>query len=146
LLNQNLTQTPAAGPVDAKKVSSLKSKKKDKRRMQSSTTSAKDKWKEKKKIGLTPEDMIRKYKFSYPLVIYSYKDETGTMVSRNLTETDVLYDLNIYFKKILNREAGNDTYTYPRLIGTDWESPSIRAMFFYRERKLTYYKIDFPNP
>lgn len=81
--------------------------------------------------------MVRKYKFSYPLVIYE---------GRQLTDADVLYDINIYFKKILNNEAGNDTYTYPRLIGTDWENPSIRAMFFYRERKLNQYKIDFPNP
>ena len=102
-------------------------KRKPKRKMQATKGKAKDAWKNKGKIGLQPEDMIRKYKFSYPLVIYE---------GRNLTDADVLYDSNIYFKKILNNEAGNDTYTYPRLIGTDWEQPSIRAMFFYRERKL----------
>lgn len=105
--------------------------------MEATAGKAKNAWKNKGKVGLSPEDMVRKYKFSYPLVIYNGK---------NLTEADVLADINIYFAKILNKEAGNDTYTYPRLVGTDWENPSIRAMFFYRERKLSKYKIDFPNP
>jgi hypothetical protein len=119
--------TNQTGPVEAKQIPSKNSKRKPKRKMDATKGSAKTAWKSRGKIGVSPEDMVRKYKFSYPLVIYE---------GRNLTEADVLFDLNIYFKKILNNEAGNDTYSYPRLIGTDWENPSIRAMFFYRERKL----------
>lgn len=88
-------------------------------------------------MGYTPEDMVRKYKFKFPGVIYNGK---------NLTEEDVKADLDIYFQKILSFEAGNDTYTYPRLKGTDYENPAIRALYFYREKKLTNYRIDFPNP
>jgi hypothetical protein len=66
--------------VEAKQfLNSTKSK--PKRKMQATKGKAKDAWKNKGKIGLQPEDMIRKYKFSYPLVIYE---------GRNLTEADVL--------------------------------------------------------
>ena len=101
------------------------------------STTGKAKWNDKKIPGLTPEDMIRKYRFNYPGIKYN---------GRNLTEEDVKEDLEIYFSKILNYEAGNDTYEYPRLKGTDFESPSIRAMYFYRQQKLKRYMIDFPNP
>ena len=85
----------------------------------------------------TPEDWIRKYKFDFPGIIYNGK---------NITEEDVKSDLLIYFRKILTNEAGNDTYTYPKLQGTDYADPSVRAMYFYRQLKLKTYRIDFPNP
>ena len=88
-------------------------------------------------MGIQPNDLNRKFKLSYPLVIYD---------GHNLTDAEIQADLNIYFTKILNTEAGNDTYTYPKLKGTEFENPSIRAMYFYRQRKLKNYRIDFPNP
>jgi hypothetical protein len=122
--------------TEAKQIpSKTGAKKRPKREMQ--TDSSKKKWNSRKKLGIQPNDFNRVFKLSYPLVIYD---------GHNLTDAEIQSDLNVYFSKILNNEAGNDTYTYPKLKGTDYENPSIRAMYFYRTRKLKNYRIDFPNP
>lgn len=99
--------------------------------------SAKDKWREKKDIGFTTEAMVRHYNFTYP-----YLFRNGTRV----TEERIMEDLQYYSDLIFSNQAGNDTYDYPWLKGTDFENPSIRAMHFYRTWKLSDYRIDFPNP
>ena len=81
--------------------------------------------------------MVRKYNFQYQGIPY---------LDRNLTSDDIVADLQIYFDTVLSSQAGNDTYPYPRLQGTQFQDPSIRAMYFYSILGLPTYRIDFPNP
>ena len=85
--------------VEAKQIPSQKStRKRPKREME--VELPKYKWNAKKGMGIQPNDFNRKFQMSYPLVIYE---------GRNLTDAEVQSDLNIYFSKVLNNEAGNDT-------------------------------------
>lgn len=115
-----------------------KKRKEKKRKLEDATaTDAKNRWREKMNIGLKTEDMVRPYNFTYP-----YLFNNGTQVTEELIRQDLQY----YSDLIFSNQAGNDTYTYPWLKGTDFENPSIRAMYFYRTYKLSDYRIDFPNP
>ena len=54
--------------------------------------------------------------------------------------------INHYFQINLLYQAGNDTYDYSPLQGTDFETPEERAMYFYTKYKPRKYQIDFPSP
>lgn len=97
----------------------------------------KEAWNTDPDISITPEQWIRPYKYDYEGIPYN---------GRNLTTDDIMADLTIYNTRVLNMQAGNDTYTYPRLKGTQFEDPTVRAMHFYSQYSLPTYRIDFPNP
>ena len=55
-------------------------------------------------------------------------------------------DLSIYFRKQLFSEADQDLYSYPNLVGTDFENDEQRAAYFYQQYPPEGYYVDFPNP
>lgn len=58
----------------------------------------------------------------------------------------MLEDLIYYFHIQLVNYAHIDKYDYPGLIGTEFETPEIRAQYFYLHNKPEGYKVDFPSP
>lgn len=77
---------------------------------------------------------------------YEYEGMNSTLIKADLQR----YNDLIFYKDPdsgkITKSAGNDTYNYTNLIGTEFEDPSIRAMHFYSKNKLPTYRIDFPNP
>ena len=91
LFELNLTLPANASVEDDEPIKQVKKKKKKekKRKLQvaNSTTGGQIQWNTIQTSDITVEDMVRQFNFYYPTIVYK---------RRNLTQADIMGDLNIY--------------------------------------------------